>query len=67
MDERNRVVYVTADQTDLVVIDFPFGLISPPILELHRPMAGAVQFFYAECYRLPIPEEALAGTKRQED
>jgi len=56
--ERNRVVYVTADGTGWLAVDFPFGLIPPPAFELHKPLAGPVEFLFAECYGLPIPAEA---------
>jgi hypothetical protein len=56
--ERNRAVYVTADSGRWLAIDFPFGLITPPSIELHQPMAGPVTFYLAESYRLPIPPEA---------
>lgn len=58
MSERNRTVYVTADGSDWLVIDVPFGLITPPTIGLHRPMVGAVEFFHATSHRLPIPTEA---------
>jgi len=59
---RSRVVYVTNDGTGRwLVLDVPFGLITPPTLEIHKPMEGAVEFFYAQCYGLPVPAEALKG------
>jgi hypothetical protein len=67
MSERNRVVYVTADQSDWLAIDVPFGLITPPTVELHRPLVGTVQFFYADSYRLAVPDAALVQTGRMRD
>lgn len=62
--ERNVVIYVTADSSEWFRMDFPFGLITPPIIELHRPLAGAVRFYYAECYGLPVPEEVNRGDEQ---
>jgi hypothetical protein len=56
--ERGRVIYVTADSSQWLVIEYPFGLITPPTIELHRPLQGAVIFYYAQCYGLAIPAEA---------
>jgi hypothetical protein len=60
MSERNQAVYVVPGQEpDLWLrIDFPFGMISPPTITLHRPLVGPVEFYHADSYRLPIPEEA---------
>jgi hypothetical protein len=57
--ERGRAIYVTQPAGEWVAIDLPFGLVPPPILELHKPMAGPVPFYHAEGYRLPIPKQAL--------
>jgi len=65
MAERNQVVYVTADSSGWLLIDFPFGLISPPTLELHQPLAGTVTFFWAELHRLKIPDEAKRAMQEQ--
>jgi hypothetical protein len=54
----DRTVYVTQDGSDWLAIEYPVGLVAPPTLTLGRPLAGPVEFFYAECYRLPIPAEA---------
>jgi hypothetical protein len=56
--ERNRIVYVTADSSQWIVIDVPFGLITPPTIELHRPLVGAVMFYHASGHRLRVPAEA---------
>jgi hypothetical protein len=62
--ERSRVIYVTQDTTvreqRWLVIDVPFGLISPPSIMLHEPMRGPVVFYHASAYRLErlVPEEA---------
>jgi hypothetical protein len=56
--ERGTWIYVTADSRQWLKLDLPFGLIAPPILELHQPLAGPVLFYYAEGYQLPVPEEA---------
>lgn len=57
---RSRVVYVTNDGTGRwLVLDVPFGLVAPPTLEIHKPLEGPVEFFYAQCYGLPVPDEAL--------
>jgi hypothetical protein len=58
--ERQKIVYVTADSSQWMVLDKQIGLISPPTIELHRPLVGPVTFYYAECYQLPIPPEAEA-------
>jgi hypothetical protein len=58
MTERNRVIYVTADASDWLAIDVPFGLITPPTIELHQPLVGSVEFYHADSYRLTIPKEA---------
>lgn len=59
--DRTRTVYVTQDGTGRwLIIDVPRGLIMPPTLSLHNPLVGPVEFFYAQCYKLPVPDEALA-------
>jgi len=55
---RHRTIYVTADSAQWMVIDVPDGMISPPTIDLHVPMQGSVQFYYAECYQLRVPKEA---------
>lgn len=57
---RNRVVYVTNDGVEWLVLDVPSGLVTPPTITIHQPLAGPVEFFYAECYGLAIPAEAAA-------
>lgn len=56
--DRNRIVYVTADSSQWLAIDVPFGLVCPPAIELHRPLIGSVVFLDADSYRLSIPSEA---------
>ena len=56
--ERHRKVYVTSDSSLWLVLDEPFGLISPPTIELHRPQVGTVTFYDADGYQLRIPSEA---------
>lgn len=62
--ERSIVVYVTADSTRWLLIDVPSGLITPPVLALHKPFEGPADFFYASSYRLPVPAEAEAAVAR---
>jgi hypothetical protein len=57
--ERNRIVFVTSDSSLWLAIDVPFGMITPPTIELHVPLKGSVVFYNAESYQLRIPEEAL--------
>lgn len=56
--ERNKIIYVTADSSYWMIIDVPFGMISPPTIELHRPHLGPITFQDAVGYQLPIPPEA---------
>ena len=56
--ERNKIIYVTADSQQWVVINVPFGMITPPTIELHIPLQGPVTFYYASCYQLRVPDEA---------
>ena len=56
--ERTRIVYVTADGSQWMRVDVPFGLITPPTFLLHKPLIGPVEFFDAESYNLSVPEEA---------
>jgi hypothetical protein len=56
--ERGRTVYVTSDGSQWLAIEYPFGLVTPPTIELHRPLQGAVAFYHASAYKLPIPPEA---------
>ena len=62
--ERGRTVYVTSDGSQWLAIEYPFGLITPPTIELpetislHRPLVGPVIFYHASAYKLPIPPEA---------
>ena len=55
---RGQWIYVTADSSEWLRVDLPFGLIAPPTITLHRPLAGPVEFFYADAYKLRIPEAA---------
>lgn len=59
MSERNKVVYVTigAQAGQKLVVDIPHGLVPPPFIELHKPHEGAVVFYSAEGYQLPIPKD----------
>lgn len=54
-------MYVTESGDQWLVLDVPRGVIAPPTIEPHRPMAGAVTFYWADCYKLPVPAEAAAA------
>jgi hypothetical protein len=54
--ERNQIVYVTANSEQWVIINIPFGLISPPTIDLHLPQVGSVTFYHASGHKLPVPE-----------
>ena len=62
--ERTEVIYVTADSSQWLRLDVPFGLISPPTFELPKtidllkPLVGPVTFYDAECFQLPVPPAA---------
>jgi hypothetical protein len=56
--ERMRTIYVTSDSSQWLIVDKPFGFISPPTIELHLPQVGPVMFYDAEGHRLRIPKEA---------
>jgi hypothetical protein len=58
---RAEVVYVTGDSSAWLRLSVPSGLISPPTIELHRPLSGPVTFYDAESFRLPVPAEARGG------
>lgn len=59
MSERNTIIYVTTEQPPRWLrIDVPAGMIPPPTITVGQPMQGTVEFYFAECYRLPIPAEA---------
>lgn len=57
MTERSTA-YVTADGQGWMVLTHEDGLVPPPMLRLHRPLAGEVEYYFAECYHLPVPEAA---------
>lgn|GEM_PF-3564185 len=59
--ERTAAVYVTSDSSAWARLDVPFGLVTPPVIELYKPMAGPVLFYHASAYRLAVPEEASRG------
>jgi hypothetical protein len=61
--ERNKIIYVTADLSSWAILDEPFGLISPPTIELHEPQVGTVTFYNASSYQLHIPAEAKMAAK----
>jgi hypothetical protein len=62
--ERSRVVYVTPDSSQWLVLDIPFGLVAPPTISVHRPpLYGPVEFYHASAYNLPVP----AGAERTDD
>ncbi len=50
--------YVTRDGARWLNVRYPDGLVPPPSIELHKPLAGAVTFYFAECFNLPVPSEA---------
>ena len=56
--ERNKIIYVTSDSSLWAVLDEPFGLISPPVIALHKPQVGTITFYNADSYQLRIPAEA---------
>lgn len=56
MSNHKRVAYVTADSSEWMVLESPEGMISPPMIEMHRPQVGTVIFYYASCYQLRVPE-----------
>jgi hypothetical protein len=59
MGDRNSVIYVTnTNPAEWLRIDVPDGMITPPTITLHRPLVGPAEFYFADCYRLPIPAEA---------
>ena len=57
---KKPTVYVTREGGLWLSVRHPDGLIPPPTIELHKPMEGPVTFYFAECYGLPVPPEALA-------
>lgn len=57
-EPHSRIVYTTTDSQRWMVIDIPDGLISPPYIDLHQPFEGPVRFYYAEPYKLPVPDDA---------
>ena len=57
--DRGHMVYVTQDGTGRwMTAGYPFGLIPPPTIELHKPLGGPVVFYAATMYGLPVPAEA---------
>jgi len=56
--ERNKIIYVTADSQQWVVINVPFGMIAPPTIEIAIPERGTVTFYHASGHRLRVPSEA---------
>jgi hypothetical protein len=56
-------VYVTANGDQWLVLDVPRGVIAPPTIGSHQPTAGAVTFYWADCYKLPVPAEAAAAAR----
>lgn len=56
--ERTVAVYVTADSSAWARLSVPSGLITPPTIELYRPLAGPVVFYHASAHKLPVPPEA---------
>jgi hypothetical protein len=61
--ERNKVVYVTADSSKWAILDIPFGMIMPPMIDLHVPQVGTETFYCAEMYQLKVPS-AVAKASR---
>jgi hypothetical protein len=56
--ERTKRFYVTADGERWLCLDAPHGLVGPPAIVLHQPLAGPVEFLHADMYNLPVPAEA---------
>jgi hypothetical protein len=48
--KRSKETYATADGSLALTVDWPFGLIAPPTIELYRPMVGPVTFYMTSCY-----------------
>jgi ribosomal protein L37E len=57
MNERTEVFYVTSDSSLWLRVNVPHGLITPPTIELHKPMAGPVVFYHASSYKLRLPAD----------
>lgn len=56
--ERTEVVYVTPDSAQWARLSVPFGLVSPPMIDLHQLLRGPVRFYHADSYKLPVPPDA---------
>lgn len=63
MSGRHKVIYVTSDSQHWTILDVPDGVVTPPTLTLHVPLAGPLEFYYADCYRLPYPAEAKEAAR----
>jgi hypothetical protein len=61
-EKRSEWVYATDDGELAVKVDFPFGLIPPPTVDLHRPLVGTVRF-YSTATHLSIKVKKNALTR----
>lgn len=50
--------YVTQDGSAWLNVQHPDGLVPPPVIELHQPLSGPVEFYLASCYNLTVPPGA---------
>jgi len=56
--KRTEVIYVSADSSLYAKLSIPYGMISPPMIDIHQPEVGTFTFYHAICYNLPIPKDA---------
>jgi hypothetical protein len=63
MKSQPVTTYVTSDGKRWLNVQHPDGLVPPPTFTLHEPHVGPVEFYFAECYQLPIPPEARQAAR----
>jgi hypothetical protein len=63
MKNRSKIVYCTMDSSQWLILTPPAGLVSPPVIALHQPSAGPVEFYHASAYNIPVPDDAKAAAE----
>lgn len=63
MKDRSKIVYCTMDSSQWLILIPPAGLVSPPVITLHKSLVGLVEFYHASAYNLPVPDDAKAAAE----
>jgi hypothetical protein len=63
MKVRSKIIYCTMDSSQWLILTPPEGLVPPPVISMHKPLAGPVEFYHAAAYNIPVPDDAKAAAE----